>query len=498
MRRVAGRSYEKSGMPGVPPGAHGVLGWLHEHRHRRGRRRHRARARAASTSPPRPRRPASPSSASTTGSSAASARTTAASRAKMMIRAAEPARRGAAGSAPWPAPPRSAPTGPRCTPGSATRPPTTGTTPVAVERLEQAGVTVRARARAAGRHRGSSRWAAPATSPSRGVVLNTGTSPAAPADRRAGRHAVLDQPRRARRPGPARRRWSSSAAARSAPSWRRRSHASASRVTLRRGGRPRILALEEPESSEAGRARDRRPTASRCSPARRSASVRARRRAVHRGAHRRRRHRARARRRPPARRGRAPPQPRRPRARHGRPRPERPGGRHRRPDAGRRPRLWAIGDITGKGAFTHMSMYQAGDRACATSSAHGRRARGRSTTRCRASPSPTPRSARSGLTEQQARDAGLDVAVGLDRRWPSSTRGWITAPAARASSSSSRTPTAGSSSARPSVGPSGGEVLSMLATAVHAAVPTATLRPMMYAYPTFHRAVETALADLRG
>ena len=34
------------------------------------------------------------------------------------------------------------------------------------------------------------------------------------------------------------------------------------------------------------------------------------------------------------------------------------------------------------------------------------------------------------------------------------------------------------------------------ATAVHAQVPTATLRGMIYAYPTFHRAVEAALADL--
>ncbi len=36
----------------------------------------------------------------------------------------------------------------------------------------------------------------------------------------------------------------------------------------------------------------------------------------------------------------------------------------------------------------------------------------------------------------------------------------------------------------------------MLATAVHARVPVATLRRMVFAYPTFHRAVETALADL--
>ena len=46
------------------------------------------------------------------------------------------------------------------------------------------------------------------------------------------------------------------------------------------------------------------------------------------------------------------------------------------------------------------------------------------------------------------------------------------------------------------VGPYGGEILGFLAVAVHAAVPVATLRSMIYAYPTFHRAIESALADL--
>ena len=46
------------------------------------------------------------------------------------------------------------------------------------------------------------------------------------------------------------------------------------------------------------------------------------------------------------------------------------------------------------------------------------------------------------------------------------------------------------------VGPAGGEILGFLAVAVHAAVPVATLRSMIYAYPTFHRAIESALADL--
>jgi hypothetical protein len=36
----------------------------------------------------------------------------------------------------------------------------------------------------------------------------------------------------------------------------------------------------------------------------------------------------------------------------------------------------------------------------------------------------------------------------------------------------------------------------MLVTAVHAEVPTATLASMIFAYPTFHRAVESALSHL--
>jgi hypothetical protein len=41
-------------------------------------------------------------------------------------------------------------------------------------------------------------------------------------------------------------------------------------------------------------------------------------------------------------------------------------------------------------------------------------------------------------------------------------------------------------------------MLSMLALAVHASVPVAQQRQMIYAYPTFHRGVEDALRDLRS
>jgi pyruvate/2-oxoglutarate dehydrogenase complex dihydrolipoamide dehydrogenase (E3) component len=98
-----------------------------------------------------------------------------------------------------------------------------------------------------------------------------------------------------------------------------------------------------------------------------------------------------------------------------------------------------------------------------------------------------------GMTEQQARDAGLAVAVGTTDL-ASSSRGWIAKAEGviKLVADSDRGVLVGGTS----VGPSGGEILSMLTTAVHAAVPVDTLRTMHYAYPTFHRAVQAALDDL--
>ena len=47
-------------------------------------------------------------------------------------------------------------------------------------------------------------------------------------------------------------------------------------------------------------------------------------------------------------------------------------------------------------------------------------------------------------------------------------------------------------------GPAGGEVLGLLALAIHARVPVATLESMILAYPTFTRGVRDALAGLRS
>ncbi|WP_342213714.1 hypothetical protein [Nocardia wallacei] len=100
-----------------------------------------------------------------------------------------------------------------------------------------------------------------------------------------------------------------------------------------------------------------------------------------------------------------------------------------------------------------------------------------------------------GMTEAEARDAGLTVRTAVTDL-AASTRGWIhkvgNAGLIKLVEDADRGVLVGATS----VGPQGGEVLSALAVAVHAEVPTHTLRGMIYAYPTFHRAIETALDSL--
>jgi pyruvate/2-oxoglutarate dehydrogenase complex dihydrolipoamide dehydrogenase (E3) component len=155
--------------------------------------------------------------------------------------------------------------------------------------------------------------------------------------------------------------------------------------------------------------------------------------------------------------------------------------------------VWAIGDVTGKGAFTHMSMYQAA--ICADDIL------GLTVTEAdyKAVPRVTftdPEIGSVGLTEAMAHDSGLEVKVGKTDV-PTSTRGWIHKAGndgfIKLVEDSGRGVLVGATSA----GPWGGEVLGLLSLAVHAEVPTEQLRHMIYAYPTFHRAIESALTDLR-
>ena len=100
-----------------------------------------------------------------------------------------------------------------------------------------------------------------------------------------------------------------------------------------------------------------------------------------------------------------------------------------------------------------------------------------------------------GLSEKDARDHGLEVRTGWSDL-PSSARGFIHNGGNRGFIKLVEDVSRGVLVGATSAGPTGGEVLGFLALAVQAEVPTVRLRHMIYAYPTFHRAIETAVKDL--
>jgi pyruvate/2-oxoglutarate dehydrogenase complex dihydrolipoamide dehydrogenase (E3) component len=153
-------------------------------------------------------------------------------------------------------------------------------------------------------------------------------------------------------------------------------------------------------------------------------------------------------------------------------------------------RLWLIGDDAGHGAFTHVSMYQS---AIALRDVLGQEG---PTAEYHAVPHTTftdPEVAGVGLTEAAARAAGLSVQVG-STDLAQSSRGFTHGPGAEGLVK--LVAHDGVLVGATVVGPAGGEILSMLTLAVHARIPVATLKTMIYAYPTFHRAIESALAEL--
>jgi pyruvate/2-oxoglutarate dehydrogenase complex dihydrolipoamide dehydrogenase (E3) component len=150
--------------------------------------------------------------------------------------------------------------------------------------------------------------------------------------------------------------------------------------------------------------------------------------------------------------------------------------------------VWAIGDIVGKGAFTHVSMYQGAVVVNDLLGRDGPWADYRAVSRVTFT---SPEVASVGLSEKAARDSGLDVVVATGdlggRGWMAREEGLIKLVADR-----DREILVGGVV----VGPAGGEIMSMLELAVHAEVPLPTLLHQHFAYPTYHRAYETVLKDL--
>lgn len=150
--------------------------------------------------------------------------------------------------------------------------------------------------------------------------------------------------------------------------------------------------------------------------------------------------------------------------------------------------LWAIGDIVGRGAFTHVSMYQS-ERAARSILGEPLGEYDTSLPRVTFT---DPEVGGVGLTEKQAREQGISVRIGLTDL-AASSRGFVHGPGnaglLKIVIDTDRDVIVGANSA----GPAGGETLSALAFAVRAEIPVATLKNTIYAYPTFWRAIESAL-----
>ena len=156
------------------------------------------------------------------------------------------------------------------------------------------------------------------------------------------------------------------------------------------------------------------------------------------------------------------------------------------------PGIWAVGDITDHGAFTHVATYQA---QIAVADIVGELTHGAD---YRAVPRVVytdPEIGSVGLGEQAARDLGIDVRIGI-APIPRERRGWIHKVGNTGLIKLIEDRSRGVLVGALSIGPCGGEVLALLTLAVHAEVPVATLKSMLYAYPTFHRAVSAAVSNL--
>jgi len=157
--------------------------------------------------------------------------------------------------------------------------------------------------------------------------------------------------------------------------------------------------------------------------------------------------------------------------------------------------IWAIGDVTGKSMFTHVAVRHA---AVVAADIIGREI---APMRYDAVPRVTftmPEIGAVGLTEAQAVEAGIDVAVAV-KHVPATFRGWIHGVGNAGFIKLVVDRQQGQLVGATAAGPQGGEVLGMLALAVHAKLPLDQLRSMIYPFPTFGGGIGEAIgASGRG
>jgi pyruvate/2-oxoglutarate dehydrogenase complex dihydrolipoamide dehydrogenase (E3) component len=152
--------------------------------------------------------------------------------------------------------------------------------------------------------------------------------------------------------------------------------------------------------------------------------------------------------------------------------------------------VWAVGDITGDGLFTHLAIRQA---SIAAADILGQAIEPLNLDALSAVTFTDPEVGSVGRTEAEAIEAGLSVTT-VTKQVGHTARGWLHGAEGviKIVVDTDRQVVVGATS----VGPAGGEVLGLLALAVHAEIPLTVLRSMIYAYPTFHKGIEDALNEL--
>jgi pyruvate/2-oxoglutarate dehydrogenase complex dihydrolipoamide dehydrogenase (E3) component len=146
--------------------------------------------------------------------------------------------------------------------------------------------------------------------------------------------------------------------------------------------------------------------------------------------------------------------------------------------------IWAMGDVTAKGMFSHVALYQS---ALVAAEILGEE---RSPARYDAVPRATftdPEVASVGLTESEARAQGIPV-VAVTKQLGATFRGWLhggSGGVMKLVADRESGHLVGATAA----GPHGGEMLGFLSLAVHSKIPLRELQHMIYAFPTFYGSI---------
>jgi pyruvate/2-oxoglutarate dehydrogenase complex dihydrolipoamide dehydrogenase (E3) component len=155
-------------------------------------------------------------------------------------------------------------------------------------------------------------------------------------------------------------------------------------------------------------------------------------------------------------------------------------------------RLWAIGDVTVSGGFTHMAIYHAD---IVMNDVMGTPGPGAD---YRAKPRVTftdPEVGAAGLTEEQARKKGINVRTGIQKASVTS-RGWIHGPGNEGFIKVVEDADRGVLVGATTMGPRGGDLLGLFELAIKLQIPSDELRHLIYAYPTFYRGSGEAVRKL--